>query len=192
MNILPLPLQRFADFMLSNPSPQSVEPGRFYRVPCVKLPSSDVHHFWGNNPLPLLGTVHEDREITGFKAWHIHVDTRFMTVPDPAGDALGKPLSLTWHFEPDFPLPTYVNAPLLLTRKMARRPEAPLFPVERAKWLDDMELACKDKRVSNGTCPHRGLPLAAGRDLGNGVTQCPGHGLCWNREGRMVYNALKP
>lgn len=34
-----------------------------------------------------------------------------------------------------------------------------------------------------GKCPHRGLPVMP---IGNGVLQCPGHGLCFNQDGKVI------
>lgn len=192
---MPPALRRFAEFLSANPSPTDVVAGRFYWVPCATHPMwlwpdrrARIKH------VPLVGTVHEDRDIIGFNPWHIHVDTRFIPIcehehPDSQeladNTALGLPLSLTMHWDPDQTL-HWANAVLSLRRLKARRSEPPGWSSRLARWIPALEDAYADASAACGVCPHRQIPLSAGRDMGNGVRQCPGHGLCWDREGRLV------
>ena len=79
MNI-PADLERFADFMAAHSSPEGCVTGRFYKVPCISHPYLKyICRNWGNLA-PLIGTLHQDIEHIGFDPWHIHLDTRFLTL----------------------------------------------------------------------------------------------------------------
>jgi hypothetical protein len=188
---MPPALQRFADFLAANPSPTEVVAGKYYMVPCAIMPPGRTWE--GLKRVPLLGTVHEDRDVIKFKAWHIHVDTRFL--PGHLGEnymLLAKPLSLTgyWPYIKDMLDPW--NHPLLsdaefgVRRFRAFRSEPPELPPGIAPWKAELETLYADASAACGVCPHRQIPLTAGRQMGDGVRQCPGHGLCWDREGRLV------
>lgn len=199
-HVMPPALRRFAELLAANPSPTDVVAGRFYWVPCATHP--DGKKWTGlrektscSDHVPLVGTVHEDRDIIGFKAWHIHVDTRFLSIPrkkNPIAQqecnirALATPLSLTDNLwgDPDRTA-DWANAVLSLRRLKARRVEPPEWWL-RPNWAQVLEDAYADASAACGVCPHRQIPLSAGRDMGDGVRQCPGHGLCWDREGRLV------
>ncbi len=181
---MPPALQRFADFLAANPSPTEVVTGKYYKVPCAITPAG--HKWVGLKRLPLLGTVHEDRSVTGFWAWHIHIDSRFL--PDSFGEGHGlltRPLSLTsnFPFEGEM-LDPLADAVLDVLRCRAFRAEPPKW--QRASWLPALEDLYADASAACGVCPHRQIPLTAGRQMGDGVRQCPGHGLCWDRDGRLV------
>ncbi|MEY3462448.1 MAG: hypothetical protein RLZZ468_226 [Cyanobacteriota bacterium] len=197
---MPPALRRFDEFLAANPSPTDVVAGRFYWVPCATHPDGkrwpDFRHEGGGviAHVPLIGTVHEDRDIVGFTPWHIHVDTRFITIPSHQypGDqesadatALARPLSLTAYWDPDKTL-HWAAAVLSLRRIRARRSEPPEWSSRLVRWIPALEDAYADASAACGVCPHRQIPLSAGRDMGNGVRQCPGHGLCWDGEGRLV------
>jgi len=194
---MPPALRRFVEFLAANPSPVDVVAGRFYWVPCATHPRGrkwpDTTGISGIAHVPLIGTVHEDREIIRFHSWHIHVDARFITIPEhryldgqEAADttALGRPLSLTSPWDSDEPL-HWAEVMLSLRRLRARRSEPPEWSDRLARWIPALEDAYADASAACGVCPHRQIPLSAGRDMGDGVRQCPGHGLCWDREGRL-------
>jgi hypothetical protein len=183
---MPPALQRFADFLAANPSPTEVVAGKYYMVPCAIMPPGRTWE--GLKRVPLLGTVHEDRDVIKFKAWHIHVDTRFL--PGHLGEnymLLARPLSLTsdWFFEDEI-LDLSAKAELNVRRFRAVRSEPPELPPGIAPWRPALEDLYADASAACGVCPHRQIPLTAGRQMGDGVRQCPGHGLCWDREGRLV------
>jgi hypothetical protein len=194
MNI-PTNLQRFADFMATHPSPEGCVAGRFYRVPCVSHPILKNSRFNWGTWIPLIGTLHQDIEHIGFDPWHIHVDTRFLTIKilldkyHSESSALGRVLNLSGHsahqgFYDKKYLDIASNAVLELRRLQCRRPVPPVFP--EAKWASALEKAHAGCRIVDGLCPHRGIPLACGRHVAPGVRQCPGHGLAWDDDGRQV------
>jgi hypothetical protein len=186
MNI-PANLQRFADFMAAHSSPEGCVAGRFYRVPCIshrKLKESSCN--WGKW-IPLIGSLHQDIEHVGFEPWHIHVDTRFLTLSENGyyseSGALGRVVTLSglsiWKW-----LDIASNAVLELRRLQCRRPVPPVFP--QTRWAESLQKAHAGCRIVDGLCPHRGIPIACGRHVAPGVRQCPGHGLAWDEGGRQV------
>jgi hypothetical protein len=167
--------------------------GRFYRVPCISHPKLKGGRPSWKDWIPLIGPLHEDQEHVGFSPWHIHVDTRFLTLP-PEGfyeesRALGGPVCLSGHsawngcWDGLF-LDIASNALLELRRLQCRRPVPPVFP--EASWAGALQKAHAGCRIVDGLCPHRGIQIACGRHLAPGVRQCPGHGLAWDEDGRQV------
>jgi hypothetical protein len=141
----------------------------------------------------LIGTLHQDIEHVGFEPWHIHVDTRFLTLSDNGcyseSRALGRPVTLSgsseWKGLYDERYSDIAgNAVLGLRRLKCRRPVPPAFP--EAKWASALQEAHAGCRIVDGLCPHRGIPIACGRHVGPGVRQCPGHGLAWDDDGRQL------
>jgi hypothetical protein len=195
MNI-PTNLQRFADFMATHPSPEGCVAGRFYRVPCISHPKLKGERSTWKDWIPLIGPLHEDQEHVGFKPWHIHVDTRFLTLP-PEGFyeeslALGSPVCFSGHGDglwDGYFLGIINNATLELRRMQCRRPVPPRFP--EVPWTNALQQAHANCRIVDGLCPHRRIPIACGRHVGPGVRQCPGHGLAWDEDGRQV-RTVKP
>jgi len=201
---MPPELQRYVDFLAANPSPTNVVAGKYYMVPCANYTADSCHPLW----VPLLGTVHEDKEAIGFKAWHVHTDTRFLRLKqrdNPIDQqqenniALSRPLSLTdpycLIYEREMPV-SVAYAPLEMRKKQARRTQSLEWKLDKTaywrngkNWLLVLEDTYANANAACGVCPHRQIPLSAGRDMGNGVRQCPGHGLCWDRDGRMVRTA---
>jgi hypothetical protein len=182
---LPVEFKRWAEFMAANPSPADVVVGQHYWVPCAK-PSIR----WRNmiHYIPLLGMPHEDREFVGFHPWHVHIDTRFITIPPGEEreflDAL-VPLTMSTTELASI----WSHAQLAPRFLKARRTAAPEWPSDYAEFqqiLEDKHAHC---RVINGVCPHKAIALNTGRDVGNGVRQCPGHGLWWAADGSMVRHA---
>lgn len=185
-------LERFAKFMAENPSPVNCEAGKFYDVPCFshdKTTRQNRIKGW-RKWLPLIGPLHEDAEIVGFPYYHIHVDTRFIKFDGIyqqwPGELLGAPLCLTG---PDYWQTGYKLmhdlAILEVRRLKCYQSEPPPHP-DVVPWRRAMENAYAHCRATNGLCPHRGIPLACGREISPGVRQCPGHGLAWDDDGQMV------
>ena len=107
---------------------------------------------------------------------------------------LGQPLCLSArendYIHGDVIPSKWANANLSLRKLRARRSEPTEWPERR--FQSELEDAYADTSAACGICPHQRIPLSAGRDMGNGVRQCPGHGLCWDREGRMVREGVAP
>ncbi len=187
---MPTELQRFVDFLAANPSPVNVVAGKYYSVPCAEWPFKTKNY----HPqfVPLLGTVHEDRDIIKFNPWHIHVDTRFVTIQPNQEEtrALARPFCLTSTFSSNDMLFKEASANLAVRRMKARRANPPEWQ-RNLSWLLALESAYANANAACGVCPHRQIPLSAGRDMGGGVTQCPGHGLCWDRNGKLVKGVNK-
>jgi len=189
---IPANLQRFADFMATHPSPEGCVAGRFYRVPCISHPILKRNSFNWSNWIPLIGTLHQDIEHIGFDTWHIHVDTRFLTLSNryqSESRALIQVVSLSSNsaqrgFYNQIHLDIARNAVLELRRLKCRRPVPPVFP--EAAWASALQDAHAGCRIVDGLCPHRGIPIACGRHLAPGVRQCSGHGLAWDDDGRQV------
>jgi hypothetical protein len=200
MPVTPANLQRFADFMAANPSPENCVAGRFYLVPCISHPRLQAQYDtqWAEW-IPLIGSLHEDSEHIGFMPWHIHVDTRFLTISayPPRNDdeklhrALARPVSILvpGRFNNSYYADLQENALLQMKRKRCRRADPPAWPSD-AQWMGSLQAAYAGSRVTNGLCPHRGIPVACGKELSPGVRQCPGHGLAWNEAGCMVEQPL--
>jgi len=190
MNI-PAKLQRFADFMAAHSSPESCVAGRFYRVPCISHSKLKNYRFSWGKWIPLIGSLHQDIEYVGFEPWHIHVDTRFLTLSGNGcyseSLALGRVVTLSgpsgWKglYDERY-LDIADNAVLELCRLQCRRPVPPVFP--QAEWAGALRRAHAGCRIVGGLCPHRGIPIACGRHVAPGVRQCPGHGLAWDDDGR--------
>jgi hypothetical protein len=196
---MPPALRRFAEFLAANPSPAEAVEGQFYWVPCATLEGEQWRHEYGvrQEHIPLLGTVHQDKDI-GFPPWHIHADTRFLTITRSLffvtrfrddQQILAEPLclgeSIPCDGDTDYLIPSrWINSVLGLRKLMARRSEPAEWP--KLRFQRELEDAYADTSAACGICPHKQIPLSAGRDMGNGVRQCAGHGLCWDHEGRMV------
>ena len=193
MNI-PVNLQRFADFMAAHSSPEGCVAGRRYMVPCVSHPKLKERRFNWGKWIPLIGSLHQDIEHVGFEPWHIHVDSRFLTLSGrneyySESRALARVLTLSGPSErkglfDEIYLDIRDNAVLELRRLQCRRPVPPVFPETR--WASALQKAHAGCRIVDGLCPHRGIPIACGRHVGPGVRQCPGHGLAWDDDGRQV------
>jgi hypothetical protein len=189
----PANLQRFADFMAAHSSPEGCIAGRRYMVPCISHSKLSCKLFGWGNWIPLIGPLHEDQEHIGFRPWHIHVDTRFITLNSKdccsESRALAHPVSFsdggTWNgAQDDLYLDIASNAVLDLRWLQCRRPVPPVFP--QARWAKGLQKAHAGCRIVDGLCPHRGIPIACGRHVAPGVRQCPGHGLAWDDDGRQV------
>lgn len=155
--------------------------------------------------VPLLGPIHEDKEVIGFRDYHYHVDWRFVT---PRGYSLilrHKEREVRYAQECRGPIANYSAEDLLLAiavvggqnmvidrptryRPMVMFREAAVFP-SQVSWIFDLERKFATARLRSGLiCPHRGISCAGVKTEGNVQTVvCPGHGLAWNREtGELV------
>lgn len=136
---------------------------------------------------PVLGELHEDKDIVGFKFLHFHIDWRFAS----AGQLkflerrecgarerawYGVPLMLTErigegaHFTAG---PR--NYQTRVSRMTCKRDWLP-YPHHRAGWQRRMKEAYADSCLVRGICPHRGYDLSH-EPVIDGVVTCPLHGL---------------
>lgn len=161
------------------------EVGQFYNVPCVR-------GAWGTDSRvrdwPVMGALHEDGDIIGFKWKHYHIDWRFVARPHDslslregadghtttAQHRYARPL-MVWDRMNYLGLP----APVLRRRKCVRAHTLP-FDARPIKWLPKLEAAHADCKMVGRICPHRGYDLSHEPVDENGVVTCPCHGLRWN------------
>lgn len=165
--------------------------GRHYLVPCILY----ARTLW----FPILGSLHEDKEILDFDSPHYHFDFRFV----------GKRQLNHWRcrysmghsddvvlqssmIRVQTAVDTVAN-PIKRLRLACRRqmPEFPMRVLRLGGFIyntmqQKLERAFRDKRMTCATCPHRGFKLDQ-LPQKNGVVVCPGHGLAWNMQtGEMV------
>jgi len=174
------------------PSDSPAIVGELYQVRCVRLKDKG---WYGRAWIPVIGPVHEDREIIGFPPHHVHVDVRFLSNAQvrlfcgwarfwsKEQSILVRPVSLE---EGGVPLAHEFK---VISKRCHRA--MPHFPVSKATlWEDKLRDSCRDCVLKDGlVCPHRGFPLAPfAEEHPEGVFAiCPGHGLCWNiRERRLA------
>lgn len=158
-------------------SPENLIVGKFYKVPSVRVTTWNGFRGW----LPVVGPKHEDAEFINFPWSHFHIDWRF--VPQRILDYCGRPgpeAALAWPVQ----CPDSRGARVILEtalRRMKCKREAIRFPVERAeqRWLPELRKKYACAKLTNGVCPHRGIPVSAMHRDGDVLT-CPGHGLRWH------------
>jgi hypothetical protein len=157
--------------------------GQRYLVPCVSMSfcgAPDEGMAW----IPVIGSRHEDREIIGFKQFHWHYDFRF--VSDRVFRASGGTPPITSIDMKG----VLVGADTGSVEKvrMCRR-KMPAYPLD-AHFRVALETAFADAEVvvveGCRLCPHQGLPLDGLPVDSAGAVTCPGHGLCWSKDGRMA------
>lgn len=164
-----------------------LEIGRFYMVPTVRGPLWERVGDW-----PVLGSMHEDRDIIGFDWPHYHYDFRFF-------DARAWSYVMRWceyeapngavmSYRPDIPY-CLVPGPVVYRRRRCQR-LMPEFPRDKALkgWLPRLEAAYADATLKPGLiCPHRGASLRGLPVDERGCVVCPLHGLKWDLStGRLV------
>ena len=170
------------------------EIGAIVDVPCIRWKWHDRFDWW-----PVLGPMHEDSKIIGFRWDHYHVDHRFLTVKQFAATVL---YTRYRGMAPTFSQPIHqmreeenlhtVGWPQLPTIKRKRCLRAwPSYPTS-TPWMRRLEDHYECARMKKGLCPHQGAPLA-GLEVVDGVVTCPLHGLRWNVEtGTMVRRTERP
>jgi hypothetical protein len=145
--------------------------------------------------VPFLGGLHHDPEIEAESEPHWHIDWRFLASPmyeefskASIRDVLKSrggivPYSQNLHLAIVINQGDFVGK---LWRKalICRRPHA-LYNKD-APFLPWLERAHRKKRVCENRCPHRQISLAGAPESASGVRVCPGHGLSWDREGKLV------
>lgn len=164
---------------------ETVKRGRYYSVPCVKVPESIptlVGGFRSGDWIPILGSLHSDPEI-GADYLHYHYDRRFCKDRIPARSVLafGVPgQKLLW--------PNADTVVRWRWRKCYRAIDNAFADFSQAriiKKLEDIHEKCRLQ--SNNLCPHRNISLNGIPTDDNGNVTCPAHGLTWNKvSGKLV------
>jgi hypothetical protein len=143
----------------AHPSPEAVEVGRSYAVPCLQFQEVLLDGpGWCPRLVPVLGPIHADENLP---TPHIHIDTRFTGVF--AGEpSRGITTVLLLQEE------VLADATAVMRQQLAIRSTPISWPVVHPPR------ACT---IADGRCPHRGIPLACGTRHPDGSIECPGHGL---------------
>lgn len=169
------------------------EVGKFYLVPCIKVPTS-ARTMWMdvNGWVPIIGPKHSDLEHLEFELQHYHIDWRFVgwsqwryATQKPSGSPLGSVLTNT-HGTAYRPK---VEGEPQLRRIKCKRP-MPEFPrastisskrEHAIKWqrMERAQAFVCNKLKPGNICPHRGIDLTPFIKE-DGTVICPGHGLRWD------------
>lgn len=156
--------------------------GQFYRVPAVRVKNWCGFSGW----LPVIGPKHSDAEVIKFPWPHWHIDWRF--APTKA-----------WNTASAVRLPGYVygrpiqcpnnrdevvvqEGPADRLMKCKRALPSYIEPLNanwKHDWITELRNMFCETKITNGLCPHRGIPASAMIREGD-VLICPGHGLRFN------------
>lgn len=155
--------------------------GKYYSVPAVRVKDWYGFHGW----VPVIGPKHSDAEVIKFPWPHWHVDWRF--APQRTYEYLSYVRSPGYLYGRPIQCPNNHGETVvvegLTDRRMKCKRELPPFVVPPANWKNDWitelrKMFC-GTRITNGLCPHRGIPASAMIREGDVLT-CPGHGLQFN------------
>lgn len=157
-----------------------LEIGKFYSVPTVYGLFGIKFDNW-----PVLGPMHDDKEIIGFPYVHYHYDFRFFN-PTQWAFALrwtnDRPHAMIMSYVPDKP---DTKPGVIIFRRRKYQREYPQFPVElktKKNWMGRLEDKYRDATMENWTCPHKGASLRGLPIDEAGCVTCPLHGLRWDLE----------
>ena len=174
--------------------------GRIYEVPLAFLARDYSIIFRRGECVPIIGPGHDDPEINPQLGRHWHIDWRFV-------DARAYRRTVGLRGGVRFPNATgnsFRSSRILMAdiihhldrgaRKCRRLPVQ--FPTgfqdalgfwHELKWQASLEQIHAKDSAACGKCPHRGFPLQGQPFVeGTRVRVCPGHGLAWDEEGRLV------
>lgn len=166
---------------------EKLEIGKFYSVPTVYGPLGYKFDDW-----PVLGPMHDDKEVIGFPYVHYHYDFRFFNSHQWSYALLYTVRGLlhanVMSYNPDFPK-TKPGTVIFRRRKCQR--EYPEFPIAIAakSWLPKLNQKYKDAIMKDLTCPHKGASLRGLPIDEAGCVTCPLHGLKWNIETGQIVKA---
>jgi hypothetical protein len=158
-----------------------LEIGKFYQVPTVRGVL-----FYQSADWPVLGPMHEDKEIINFPAIHYHLDFRFFNQDQYAWVKRATndiPQKFVLHEQPN----AEKLGPVIFRRRKCQR-EYPDFPLKDHRgWLFNLRQKYKKEVMTDLICPHRGASLRGLPVDEAGCVTCPLHGLRWNLEtGRLA------
>jgi hypothetical protein len=154
--------------------------GKWYMVPCVQVKIPSYAGWKQGEYFPIIGELHEDREVIGFNEEHVHPDFRFV-----------RPSFIRYRTSPSrYPYRKAANIFAVVIskqnfyesepRRFRCHQSHPLFP-RLAAWQKQLEAKYAKTSARCMACPHRGISLK-GAPVENGAYVCPGHGLAWNTE----------
>lgn len=177
-----------------------VEIGRYYMVPTITRRKGCLDVGVHPKIVPIIGPLHEDAALVGFKDRHWHPDRRFVTAsffeiygrnnhwgmvytPCPSHkNPWGKPVVP----EQEWPLWIESGHKRMKCKRLTDR-----FGLdsryEIPPWLVKMEREYKEATLRGMICPHRGISCVGVKPEADGSVVCPGHGLAWNpKTGELV------
>lgn len=161
---------------------EKLEIGKFYQVPTVY---GVLFYQWAD--WPVIGPMHEDKEIINFPAIHYHLDFRFFTQGQWGWvrRVFSVPQSGVLHEQNGVKL-----GPVVFRRRKCQR-EYPAFPLkDHQTWLFELRQKYKKTVMTDWTCPHRGASLRGMPIDEAGCVTCPLHGLRWDLEsGKLAVSA---
>ena len=193
------------------PLPETPVIGRKYPRPCVRTRWVSVRIGW----IPVLGSVHRDREYVGADFSHVHVDYRFLSEAARAtlesemsitrraiqiNQVHSTPITYVWPDEMDHAVDVE-DAPRLdikteswlQIRKVTYRGPYPTYP-PHVQWIDELSAAFQEARLGlSRICAHQGTELSGFVPEADGTITCPLHGLRWDvATGRLVMPDASP
>lgn len=164
--------------------------GKRYKVPCLFV-SAGARTRWmpRGGWVPVLGNKHDDKDL-GVEFLHWHIDWRFIapmqmqeamlcgayTGPSARRYVLGRVITRT-QVASHAPEQELDGEPELRIRTCYQ--VMPDFPQASNKLWHAFEESYACRKLRNGICPHRGIPLKQ-FEKEDGTAICPGHGLRWN------------
>lgn len=157
--------------------------GKYYLVPCVEVSCGVYRSDRQPRMWPVMGPRHEDTEIINFPVQHWHYDRRFLSTVQflAVGKHYGSVLNSNRSADEGARSIEGVGSLPVIIKRRCMRAE-PGFPQDgRAGYLPALRAAYREKTVTCGKCPHRGVPLSSlPREPGTDIVTCPGHGLRWD------------
>mgnify|MGYP000929595438 CR=1 FL=1 len=160
--------------------------GTLYEVPCINGGGE-----YNDLYFPIHLPIHTDPEL-GQPQPHVHIDLRFLCLPDVVRSIVDPFLALALRFlgppreaqeavilKSMFFKVILVEPQDIVMRSMVCQRQMPPYPRHLAGWLREggpLE-SYRTRCPSSDRCPHKGLPLFTGAD---GRRHCPGHGLCFD------------
>lgn len=177
--------------------PRTLELGQFYMRPCLRTTWIDEQVRW----IPVIGTIHNDREYIRADFEHVHVDYRFLNrrvrqilARDDEANGEGC-ISDIFKYPVSSVMPEGESrrynldsreleefSPKSWIRVMRRKYQGPYqqYPHDGVPWRGELGAAFTHRHLIGGTtCPHQGTDLSGIEPDPDGFITCPLHGLRW-------------
>ena len=172
--------------MLSVLEVKDVTIGKFYMVPCIKVPT-DIKGYKTGEFCPIIGSLHSDA-LLDFPYDHYHYDRRFIPRAkyiewSPSDWAAGVVMRYLARWDKGYSAqgemdPRWIGLKIE-SRKFKCHRQMPTYTF-LPSGLDRLEDSMQEKKMCNRICPHQGVSLAGIPVDANNEIVCPGHGLRWN------------